>query len=168
ELAGKLQVPLHHVLLWRFDHAQIPPHVMPSLTAELAERRQDWQSAEEHCRRVAELASDLAWPLELLGYISMRRGELDVAARHFEAALKKSIFSDQSIRLGTHWATHKDAKFSAAMLSRMERRPEDQEYWECLRIEDTSQRRQEVAKLWARRGDQADQAGRHAQAYQHS
>ncbi|MEO9591605.1 MAG: SMI1/KNR4 family protein, partial [Rhodopirellula bahusiensis] len=83
--------------------------------------QQDWQRIEDLCERAHGLAPELAWAAELLGYCRLQRGDSVGATVAFLKSMRCSVFTDQSVRLRTHWATSGSdgmAKFGAYWLCR--------------------------------------------------
>src|SRR5690606_10720002 len=95
------------VVQWMFD-----PSTMPgSIADRLAEhwqlpleqwQQQGWELAAEHCQRVAQSRSDLAWVHDILGWAAQRKGDRDVAVDHYGRGAIASLFTDQSVRFRTH------------------------------------------------------------------
>ena len=121
--AEQAGIDWNDAIKWMFDLDRLPATLRQQLESELAvdlAPHQSWDTAAEHCRRVAELAPELAWPWEIAGYSHQRRGQLQVAKSLYASALSQSVFTDQSVRLQSHWTADRAAKFSAAMLNELQ------------------------------------------------
>ena len=142
-MAARLGVSWNELMRWCFDLREMPEDVAAKIVAwseppseesasdeadsppaddRLLQRvraEQDWEAIEHHAAAVSRLAPELAWGHELLGHVKFRAGEYEAGRRHFSHALRCSVFTDQSVRLRTHWATSgagRPAKFAAFFL----------------------------------------------------
>ena len=162
---------------WMFDLNLLPDSIRQQIEGELAidlTPRQRWDQAAEHCRRVGELAPELAWPWEIAGYCRQRRGQLRAARSLYASALPQSVFTDQSVRLQSHWTADRAAKFSAAMLRELqlnetESLPDqlvDPKYLDALCEPDPQIRRETVTRYWCGKADAAREQGRWQDVYE--
>ncbi len=137
---------------WSFDLLRIPQRERQRLANECPlplEELQDWRAAKQHSQRVAELAPELAWPWDILGYAAEREGDLETAKTSYRRAAQCSVFTDQSIRLQTYWTSPESAKFGVARLSYLS--PEEiaeSAYLKMLCDPDPKQRRIEITQYW--------------------
>lgn len=124
--ANEMGLAWNDLMSWCFDLGKLPEEISLVLQEklgltelELDPVQQQWAEVEEHAQAIAHRAGDLSWGHDLLGYCCLRRGDLDGAAVAFGQAVRCSVFTDQSVRLRTHWATASNgvAKFAARFLS---------------------------------------------------
>ncbi len=119
-------------------------------------RAQDWSAAETHAVAVTQRSPESAWAWDVAGYAAMRRGDSLVAMGRWLCGSQCQLFSDQSVRLQTHWAASIAAKFSAAMLA--EHFPsavQDSEYLTLLCEHDAAVRSDRVSRFWMAEGEEA-------------
>lgn len=111
---------------WCFDLRTMPREISDRLQHSLGlsasdfdPRQQRWDEVQTHAAAVCRRSPDLAWGHDLLGYARRTGGDSVGAERAFSSAIRCSVFTDQSVRLRTHWATATDgiAKFSARFLA---------------------------------------------------
>lgn len=117
-LAERLGISRQQLNEWLFDFEFMPAEIRARVLAD-RHPHQDWDLASEHCRRVTQIAPHLAWGWDLLGYVAIRSGQFLEAAKYFAQGMTRSVFTDQSIRLRTHWKVQQAGKFSAAMLQEL-------------------------------------------------
>lgn len=126
--ANQMGLAWNDLMRWCFDLGSLPEAIALVLQeqlglseSDLAPNQQSWAEVEEHAQAITDRAADLSWGHDLLGYCRLRRGDLEGAAAIFGQAIRCSVFTDQSIRLRTHWATASDgaAKFSARFLNNL-------------------------------------------------
>ena len=124
-VANDLGLPWIDLMRWCFDLEMLPDEIAARLEAELgipqsctAPGQQDWHAIERHASKITCLAGDLSWGHDILGYCRHRAGDSPAAMHAFDNAIRCSVFTDQSVRLRTHWATSSDGvvKFSARFL----------------------------------------------------
>ncbi|TWU01513.1 SMI1/KNR4 family protein [Neorhodopirellula pilleata] len=127
--AHQLGLSWNDLMRWCFDLRELPESVAMRLQNELGVTpadfqpdQQQWDVIEEHAEAIAKQASDLSWGHDLLGYCRFRRGDHRAACESFRLAIRCSVFTDQSVRLRTHWATSSNgvAKFAARFLGTQE------------------------------------------------
>lgn len=111
---------------WCFDLRTMPgeisarlQHALGISASDFDPHQQRWDEVERHAAAVCQRSPDLAWGHDLLGYAQWTRGDKAGAVQAFSSAIRCSVFTDQSVRLRTHWATATDgiAKFSARFLT---------------------------------------------------
>lgn len=131
-LAAACELDWFDLMQQTFDLSAIPETLIRqfeehSIPAESwSADHQDWKAVAEHAEAVTTLDPDLAWAHEILGYAQHRKGQIDQAVEAFSKALRCSVFTDQSVRLRTHWATSgskRPAKWAAYYLNQREVRP---------------------------------------------
>ncbi|MFK8110692.1 MAG: hypothetical protein AB8B91_00735 [Rubripirellula sp.] len=150
---------------WVFDHQRIPEDIRDQLrSVQASSLDQDWQIAEAQAMRITELSSELACGWDIAGYAAMRRGEDVLAQQRFEKGATCSVFTDQSIRLKTHWMSDRSMKFSVACLSLTNPRAvEESAYLQMLMGEDFS--KQHVTNHWLDLGTEFHEAGEFERAW---
>ncbi|MEM8913168.1 MAG: SMI1/KNR4 family protein [Planctomycetota bacterium] len=126
-LAERCHLRWHDLMHWAFDLRQLPSGMARQLAdqtslhlGDLSPSHQDWSAVAKHAREVSQQAPDLAWGHELLAYDHHCAGDHESAAGDFAAALRCSVYTDQSVRLGTHWSTARESdptKMAAYFLS---------------------------------------------------
>lgn len=126
KISHQIGLPWNDLMRWCFDLRELPSEVADRLIqetgsspADLDPDQQDWKAVEDHATAITLRASDLSWGHDLLGYCRLRNGNTSGAAAAFRRAIRCSVFTDQSVRLRTHWATSSEgvAKFSARFLT---------------------------------------------------
>lgn len=161
---------------WLFDFDRLPDNIRTSMIGN-RQPLQNWDAAAQHCRRVIQIAPHLAWGWDILGYVATRSGQFVSAANYFAQGLSRSVFTDQSIRLRTHWKTPQAGKFSAAMLQELIDSGRvtasdfsgdfDAEYLRALCADEDS-RQSLVTEYWLARSERSSLAGDHAAAFDHA
>lgn len=140
---------------WAFDISRIPEKHRARITSgkhgmKLAE--QNWDSAAAHAKAVTMLAPQLAWGWEILGYCEERSGYIDQAVAAYSKAACCSVFTDQSVRLNTHWATNEASKFSIERLCHLDETTiEKSEYLLTVAKAENANRRTAVTDYWKKR-----------------
>ncbi|TWU17934.1 SMI1/KNR4 family protein [Allorhodopirellula heiligendammensis] len=128
KIAHDLGLTWNDWMRWCFDLRSMPSEVSSRLQASLGlsstdfdPAQQRWDDVVTHAAAVCQKRPDLSWGHDLLGYAQWSRGDMQDAERAFSNAVRCSVFSDQSVRLRTHWATANDgiSKFSARFLAEM-------------------------------------------------
>jgi tetratricopeptide (TPR) repeat protein len=148
---------------WSFDVDRIPQETRASLEQQHRVSllgMQDWYAAADHASRVTKLAPELAWAWDIVGYAAERRGDIDAAKEAYLQASECSVFTDQSIRLETHWTTDQSAKFSVARLLDLD--PDliaQSPYLSALCDADPKRRRGQGTAYWIQRGSEFDASG---------
>ncbi len=166
------------VVQWMFD-----PGLMPApARQQLAQhwhlpldqwQRQDWDLAAEHCRRVAQSRSDLAWVHDILGWAAQRNGDRTEAIDHYSRGAMASLFTDQSVRFRTHFDSDRICKFSVARLIELDATTDvDEDYVQTLSVatspadREATGWRESVCQYWMTLADQAAADGSPASASQ--
>lgn len=124
-VAHELGLAWNDLIRWCFDLRTLPEDVAARLQSTIGipashfdPAQQDWEEVARHAAAVCQSHGDLSWGHDLLGYVKLSAGDSEGADTAFSNALRCSVFTDQSVRLRTHWATSSDgvAKFSAKFL----------------------------------------------------
>ncbi|HBV63905.1 MAG TPA: hypothetical protein DEF45_12875 [Rhodopirellula sp.] len=155
---------------WVFDHSRIPDEYRQKIFSskhgmELGE--QNWSSAASHARAVTLLAPHLAWGWEIVGYCEERSGHTDLAIDAYDKAARCSVFTDQSVRLNTHWATDHASKFSIERMCQLDEVTiEKSEYLSTVSKAGNADRRSAVTDYWKQRAVMHLEAGEIADAYE--
>lgn len=153
---------------WSFDIDRAPAPIRDRLAKQnpsLA-KHQDWDAACALASRVNSIAPDLAWAWDVVGYAAERRGDIPDAVSAYRNSAKCSVFTDQSVRLETHWATDQSAKFSVSRLVHLV--PEEARQDLYLRIlcdEDANRRSRETTNYWMDQATKFEASGDPGQAY---
>ncbi|MEM1068810.1 MAG: SMI1/KNR4 family protein [Planctomycetota bacterium] len=136
---------------WLFDIDRIPQSQRQQLIDQGIDMdwNQRWDLAHDAAQPVTKLAPWLAWPWDVCGYAAERRGDRKDAADFYQQGAMCSVFTDQSIRLLTHWASDHAAKFSVARLQGFDPdRVTQSSYLRTLLGPDVQQRRGAVSEYW--------------------
>ena len=152
---------------WSFDLDLVPESIRRRLQQETGMSAvQDWESAAKHAQQVCRLAPELAWGWEISGYAAEKLGDVASAIDAYRRGATCSVFTDQSIRLDTHWTTPESAKFSVARLKH--HRPDEVQesrYLRSLCHRDVQQRRVETTAYWSELAQQFSQAKQDREAH---
>ncbi len=106
---------------WLFDVDQVPQLAR----AQIADLRgagsglweqQDWTLAGELACEVLQRRNDLGWAVNVAGWSLQRIGDAAEAAEIYFQGRFASAFSDQGVRMRTHWTDARYGKFSVAQL----------------------------------------------------
>jgi len=109
---------------WLFDVDQIPQSARARIAdlsgagSELWDR-QDWTLAGELACEVLERRNDLGWAVNVAGWSRQRSGDSAGAAEIYFQGRCASAFSDQGVRMRTHWTDARLGKFTMAQLSEL-------------------------------------------------
>ncbi len=119
QVAASLDIHWSKAIEWVFDLERMTTQARKRLSGHFdlsLDVAQDWDSAAAHCLRITQVAPELAWAWDILGYANERRGATDQAQLAYIRGARCSVFTDQSVRLRTHWTSNESSKFSAARL----------------------------------------------------
>jgi len=139
---------------WVFDVSRIPEKYRKQILSsqyavDLVE--QNWNSAASHAKAVTVLAPQLAWGWEILGYCHERSDDMDLALDAYSKAARCSVFTDQSVRLNTHWATDDASKFSIERICQLDKTAiEKSDYLSTVSKAGNTDRRTVVTDYWKR------------------
>lgn len=111
-------------LLWLFDVAAVPTTARERITALTGLNsawweQQDWLLAGELAGEVLLRRQDLGWAFNVAGWSHRRRGDIAGAAEIYFRGRHASAFSDQAVRMRTHWSDSRYGKFTIAQLSEL-------------------------------------------------
>jgi hypothetical protein len=140
---------------WAFDIERIPEKYRQQI--ELGEHgmellEQDWKSAQVHAKAVTTLAPQLAWGWEILGYSQERAGHRELAIHAYSKAAQCSVFTDQSVRMNTHWATEYASKFSIERIRQLDEMTiEKSDYLSTVTKATDADRRAVVTEYWKKK-----------------
>ncbi len=154
---------------WLFD---IDAHANPleQFADQCHDLVQDWDLAATTCAQVVERRQDLGWAFDILGWNYQRNGDLPAAAEIYFSGRHASSFSDQAVRLGSHWFDQRFGKFSVAQLwSLQDSLPPNMLSDDYLRAIHTAAPQEmllSVQNYWLARGEQALEGGEFEVAYQ--
>ncbi len=169
-LADELQINWHTAVEWMFDIERVPSKVRRRLIAEFnvsLDAGQGWAKAAQHCRRVSELTPGLAWAWDILGYCYERSGAVEQAINAYIRGAQSSVFTDQSVRLRTHWVANESSKFSAARLLHVAPAlVQNSNYLRMICEGDAQERRRQTALHWLSESDEATANGDARDAHQ--
>ena len=153
---------------WVFDHARIPEDYRQQIwsgTHGMTLVEQNWNLAASHARAVTALAPHLAWGWEILGYCEERSRRTDLAIDAYSRAAGCSVFTDQSVRFNTHWATDDASKFSIERMRHLDESTiEKSEYLSTVSKAGNADRRLAVTDYWKQRAVMHLEAGEVADA----
>lgn len=111
-------------LLWLFDVAVVPTTARERITALTGLNpgwweQQDWLLAGQLANDVLLRRQDLGWAFNVAGWSHRRRGDTAGAAEIYFRGRHASAFSDQAVRMRTHWSDSRYGKFTIAQLSEL-------------------------------------------------
>lgn len=146
---------------WLFDTQHISEDARRMLR-ELApdvQFAQDWPAAEAWALRIQQQRSDLSWTRDIGGWAAWRRGDVDRAVELFFDNRTTSAFTDQSVRLRSHWFPEHWGKFSVAHLVNLQPHlnpvQHNDPYLQMLWNEPAPRTRAAVREFWLTRARQA-------------
>ncbi len=110
---------------WLFDVNTVPAEIRTRIEALIGCTpddwpRQRWDRAGELAEQVVQRRHDLGWAINIAGWSRQRAGDLLAAAQGYFAGRSASAFSDQSVRLRTHWSDTRYGKFTLAQLDTLQ------------------------------------------------
>ena len=162
---------------WLFDISQVPQDAMQQIQEILHAtgapvgtiQQQDWLTAEKLASEVLADRQDLGWAFDIAGWAALRRGDTCAAAQIFFRGRYASAFSDQSVRMRTHWFDKQFGKFSIGQLwtAREQLSVADREDPYLQTVWQTPSRivQREVQQFWMTHGKNAMRQGHFATAY---
>lgn len=156
---------------WLFDTSQIPGDAQ-TLLSELnpaVRFQQDWRSAAMWAERTRVQRPDLSWAGDIAGWAAERGGAPEAAVDRYFANRHASAFTDQSVRLRSHWFPERYGKFSVAQLARLQDQlsPEQKSdaYLQLLWHEPAQRTRAAIRDYWLGEGEQAMHREEYPKAY---
>ena len=157
---------------WLFDTEHISSdarHLLRELAPDVA-FDQDWLSAEAWSQRIGQRRRDLTWAGDIGGWAALRRGDLKTAIDIFFVNRTNSAFTDQSVRLRSHWFAEHFGKFSVAQLARLQSQLSPEQlsdpYLQLLWNEPPQRTRAAVREFWLSRARQLMAVEKYAESYQ--
>lgn len=173
KLASQIGLSWNDCVSWMFDAGRMPDDAWNLLKEKLKlsdhdRGEQDWSAVETHCRAVIDATTDsarqIAWAWDLLGYAIERRGDSSAAIDTYRQGANASSFTDQAVRMNSHWMQQEAAKFSVARLQKLDpNRVANSKYLSSLLATNTQSCRQQVVEYWM---DQANQATSEVQRHE--
>ncbi|MCA9133041.1 MAG: hypothetical protein KDA45_07790 [Planctomycetales bacterium] len=132
--------------------------------------RQDWQQAAQLAQNVLDRRQDLGWAFDIAGWNQQRQGDGERAAACYFAGRHASAFSDQAVRMRTHWIEPRFGKFTIDRLAQLrEQLPLEHQrdpYLQLiLQASSESERLRCVSDFWYREGQQHLAQAAFADAY---
>ncbi len=157
---------------WLFDSESFPrpinvPNGLPIDDDALP--AQDWRFAKATCHALTQRRQDLGWAFDILGWCYQRAGEMMQALDAYGAGRFASSFSNQAVRLRTHWFDQRYGKFSTAQLATLSAEHFDvfqgDPYLEVVRQAPAGGLLPCVQAYWQQTGDHQLHSGDAASAY---
>jgi hypothetical protein len=107
---------------WLFDVSCVPEEARPAILALVDQHvpawpQQNWELAEAMAQEVLSRRLDLGWAVNMGGWCRQRAGDIQGAIDIYFAGRFASAFSDQAVRMRTHWSDARYGKFTMAQLS---------------------------------------------------
>lgn len=102
---------------WWFDPAYFAEQWSKDTAGSLVAPQQGWEQAESIARDVLTLRTDLAWASDIAGWCCERQRDISGAAECYFNGRFASSFSNQAVRLRTHWFEQAGGKFGLARLA---------------------------------------------------
>lgn len=156
---------------WLFD----TEHVSPEARNMLREYSpgvaftQDWNLAELWSDHIQQLRNDLSWTGDIAGWSAERRLDIPQAVDRYFKNRHASAFTDQSVRLRSHWFPERFGKFSIAQLARLQEHLTPQQssdaYLQLLWNEPAHKTRAAIREFWLNQARGALQLQAYDQAY---
>lgn len=146
---------------WLFDVDQIP-QLARARIADVSGAgtelwyQQNWALAGELACEVLERRNDLGWAVNVAGWSRQRSGNAAEAVAIYFQGRYASAFSDQGVRMRTHWTDERFGKFTIAQLSELHDRltPEQQSdpYLRAICNSSAAQTVKQVHNYWLDEG----------------
>ncbi len=159
---------------WLFDGAQVPEGVRELIAtvsgfAACLWDGQDWEEAAALSQAVLSRRYDLGWAVNVAAWSRQRIADEAGAAQIYFHGRQASAFSDQGVRMRTHWCDARHGKFTIAQLSHLHQhlRPEQQHdsYLQCFQQETEQRSVRQVQQFWFQAGQDCLTRNEFAQAY---
>lgn len=115
---------------------------------------QDWSTASTLANSVMEKRQDLGWARDIAGWAEERQGNQTDATNAYKSGLLASCFSDQSVRLRTHWHSPSHPNFASARLA-------------ATTPGATSGQQMDSCQAWIDRGNAELEMGNSSRAYEY-
>jgi len=106
---------------WLFDVSRVPEEARRTILSLLNQQssdwpQQNWELAEAMAQEVLSRRHDLGWAVNMGGWCRQRVGDVQGAIAIYYAGRFASAFSDQAVRMRTHWSDGRFGKFTVAQL----------------------------------------------------
>ena len=156
---------------WLFDTARISLEARRMLCdlSPAIEFTQDWDAAGRWAERTRAERSDLSWAGQIAGWSAERAGDTQRAIGHYFDNRYASAFTDQSVRLRSHWFPERYGKFCVAQLARLHDQlapaQQDDAYLQILWNEPAQRTRTAVREFWLGQARAAFDRHEYAAAY---
>ena len=168
KVASEFEVDWNTAVQWMFDVRRVPSAARDRFQSKYNytnDHAQNWPVAAQHARRVTEIASHCGWAWEILGYAQEVSGQTSQAVESYHRGATCSVFTDQAVRLRTHWTANQSLKFAAARLAEIDPGSIDKSaYLQILCDGNEEASRVSVTKYWL---DQAANAESGSEAVNH-
>ena len=157
---------------WLFDTERISSEARRLLREYSPEVQftQDWNAARKWAELAGAQRSDLSWAGDVAGWSAERSGDLAGAIELYFANRYASAFTDQSVRLRSHWFPERFGKFCSAQLARLQDNlsagQKSDAYLQILWNEPAQKTRSSVREFWLARARDASSRQAHAEAYE--
>ncbi len=139
---------------WLFDTAHISEdarRMLREFEPDVA-FAQDWLTAEHWSQLVRGQRGDMSWAGDIAGWSALRSGDTQRAIELFFDNRYNSAFTDQSVRLRSHWFSEQFGKFSVAQLhalqSQLSNEQRNDPYLQLLWNEPVRRNRAAVREFW--------------------
>ncbi|MCC6510326.1 MAG: SMI1/KNR4 family protein [Pirellulaceae bacterium] len=158
---------------WLFDTQHISSQARQLLREHAPDVQfdQDWSAAEHWSEHLRNLRDDLNWTGDICGWAAQRRGDLPKAIERYYHNRFASAFTDQSVRLRSHWFSDHYGKFSVAQLASLQSHlsPEqlNDPYLQLLWNEPVSRSRAAVREFWLKHAREALDGQSYAESYRY-
>lgn len=156
---------------WLFDTQRIPDAARRMLREfdSAVEFGQDWEAAGQRAVQTLARRSDLSWAGDVAGWAAERAGDVDRAIDIYFANRATSAFTDQSVRLRSHWFGERFGKFCSAQLARLKNQLSGQQssdsYLQILWNEPVPRMRAAIRDFWLAQAKEAVRQQAYAEAY---
>lgn len=107
-----------------------------------------WSIVTEHCLQTTEIAPSAAWAWDLLGLSREIAGNSKDAIAAYQNGARCSIFTDQSVRVGTSRYVGSDSKFSVRRLRELDPNTDQDLYLRLLKDSLDNPSRSAVTRYW--------------------
>ncbi|XZE51321.1 hypothetical protein SH139x_002966 [Planctomycetaceae bacterium SH139] len=184
ELATELGIAWEpDAVSWLFDHRHVDAGHRQRIEQTLGRTvsfEQDWSTALQHSAAVCRLRDDLSWAWDIAGWAHERAGQLSDAHNYYCQGAFALAFTDQSVRLRSHWypaATGKFSTWRSLALSTSSEQPSDdrsvqkqeddltRRYFQTIAVANARSLRATATEFWGREGELLLEAGRPDEAY---
>ena len=131
--------------------------------------QQHWSLAVEWANQTLARRQDLGWAFDIQGWFKQRSGDSVGAAAAYFAGRHTSAFSDQAVRMRTHWIEGRYGKFSitqlGALIQHLPTAQQQDAYLQTIWQAPEKLRLTLVQEYWLTEGKQHMDSGAHGKAY---